>query len=619
MCGVVGILACARSAQVPEGEIQRMTSYLAHRGPDGCGYWQDPQKHLALGHRRLAIQDISERGAQPFVSADGRIVLSYNGELYNVAELRAELQSLGVRLRGTSDTELVAEAIAHWGISAALNRFAGMFAFLAWDTHDHSLLLARDRLGIKPLYWAKNGAHGLAASELRSILCHPGFNAEIDAQARRDFFAYGFVTGERSIFRDVKKVRPGTFLIWHAFDAGPVEHSYWKLDDQWPRPATSTNCDPTRVIEDALRTSVNQHLISDVPIGIFLSGGIDSSLVAAVAQSVSNEPVQTFTVAFEDSNFDESGPAKRIAQHLKTKHAEISIGEKDILEIVPDLARIYDEPFADSSQIPTVALCRKARDLVTVALSGDGGDEFFVGYDRYRWVRDFSRLATILPRSLRMSLFTGTAAVFGSHRKAQRVVRSLEILASNDWREMYEKLLTLNAEPNVFRNGIQAATRLSYDLGHKESIVKSMQVADILSYLPDDILTKVDRASMSTGLEVRVPLLDHRLAEKAIRIPSNVNLRASGKRILRTILTRYVPPKLFERPKSGFDVPLADWLRGPLRPWAQELLNPASLPEDLVDPERVQQIWIEHQAGNRDHHKPLWPLLMYRAWEEQWL
>ena len=618
MCGIVGILARARSTRVPEDEIRRMTSCLVHRGPDGSGHWQDPQGHVALGHRRLSIQDLSERGAQPFTSADGRIVLSYNGELYNIAELRAELQSLGVRLRGTSDTELVAESIAHWGISDALRRFAGMFAFLAWNNTDCSLVLARDRIGIKPLYWAKSGEYAIAASELRAILRFPGFNAEIDAQARRDFFAYGFVTGDRSIFRNVKKVLPGTFLVWRAAESGPVEHCYWRLDNSH-QPRESSQGDTAAEIEDILRTSVRQHLVSDVPVGIFLSGGIDSSLVAAIAQSVADRPVQTFTVAFEDSDFDESGSAKQIATHLGTNHEEISIGNREVVDLVPGLARIYDEPFADSSQIPTVALCRKARDFVTVALSGDGGDEFFVGYERYKWVRDFTRLAAILPGGLRSSLFRGATSVLGTKPKAQRLLRGLEILASDDWREMYEKLLTLNGEPNILKFGSPPATRLARDFGQGDSIVKCMQASDIASYLPDDILTKVDRASMSTSLEVRVPLLDHRLIEKAISIPSSANLQSSGKKVLRTILARYVPQELFERPKSGFDVPLADWLRGPLRPWAHELLKPTSLPDDLVDPTRVEKIWRRHQAGDEDHHKALWPLLMYRAWEQQWL
>lgn len=644
MCGIAGMFD--RAARTDENLLhataKAMGDALAHRGPDDDGVWTDASAGIALAFRRLAIRDLSPAGHQPMVSASGRFVIAFNGEVYSHAEIARDLEARGVRFRGHSDTEVMLESFAAFGVRATVERLIGMFAIALWDREDRSLVLIRDRLGIKPLYWGQFGDLILWGSELKALRTHPGWRPEIDRDAVAGYLRHAYVAAPNSIYRHVHKLPPGSILTLRP-GAEPKVESYWDARSivgqaGHDRLDLSDDAAVDR-LQSLLHDAVGRRMIADVPLGAFLSGGIDSSTVVALMQAQSSRPVQTYTIGFRDQAFDESQDAKAVAAHLGTDHTELYVEPAHALEIIPRLADIYDEPFADSSQIPTFLVSEMTRRHVTVALSGDGGDELFAGYNRYTsgqriWNRlqrvpaplralaaagihalppeTWDRLTAILPKRAR-DLFSGRRLYKAAGSIDDRHGDSLYRAIVTQW-DRPETLVTNSREPR----GILWDDRLRSEV---PDFVERMQLLDLVTYLPDDILTKVDRASMDVALEVRVPLLDHRVAEFAFRLPSRLKLRdGKGKWLLRQVLYRYVPQALVERPKMGFGVPIASWLRGPLRDWAENLLDARQLAEGgLVDPAPVRRAWTAHLAGGRNLEYPLWTVLMLEAWRRRWI
>ncbi|CAN5195318.1 asparagine synthase (glutamine-hydrolyzing) [soil metagenome] len=644
MCGLTGIVDTDRS--LPHGELQttarRMASMLRHRGPDDEAVWVDAAEGVALGYRRLSIIDLSVEGRQPMVSADRRYVAVYNGEVYNHPLLRDQLGGLGHRFRGHSDTEVLLAAVVEWGVERAVERFAGMFALAIWDRESRALSLVRDRLGVKPLYYGWMGSRFLFASEIRSFRCCSGFPAEVDRDALALYFRLGYVPSPYSIYQGIRKLRAGTILRVAAHgrseDLEPIP--YWSA-----RGAAEDGCRAERdvpeeaVIEELearLRQAVSECLISDVPLGAFLSGGIDSSTVVALMQAATARPVKTFTIGFSDRRYDESGQAGEVAAVLGTDHTELIVTARDAQDVIPLLPSIYDEPFADSSQIPTFLISRLARESVTVALSGDGGDELFGGYNRHvrgaslwsrttrfpRWGRRLAARALTAAGPRTWDTILERASALSAQDSYGQVMKLTRLLEAESPEDLYVELTSLWRRPaDVVIGGteppIGAVDRCQRaDL---PDLARWMMCLDAQMYLPDDILTKVDRASMAVGLEVRVPLLDHRLFEYAWRIPLELKIRGGlGKVVLRCVLERYVPPRIFEKPKMGFGIPLGDWLRKDLRGWAEDLLAEKRIVSDgFLRPEPIRDAWEEHLLGNRDRHHELWVALMFNAWLEE--
>lgn len=640
MCGIAGLfdLRLSPREDAPAIRAQAMADTMPHRGPDGFGSWGDNAAGIGLAHRRLAIVDLTTTGAQPMHSADGRFVITYNGEVYNFQDLRTELATLGHSFRGTSDTEVMLAAFAQWGVTEAVKRFVGMFAFAVFDRRQRTLHLVRDRVGVKPLYWTIQDGTLLFGSELRALMAHPSFLREIDRDAIAAVTAYSYVPAPASVFRNVHKLQPGAIL---SITAGgePQIVRYWRIEDAVARRGTA-KLDAGEAIEaiDALlRDSVRRRMIADVPIGAFLSGGIDSSTVVALMQAESNAAVRSFTIGFSDAVFDESAIARQVADHLRTDHTEIRLDASDALDLVPRIPDWFDEPFADSSQLPTYLVAQVTRKHVTVALSGDGGDELFAGYPKYAWLDQVWRAAGALPRPLRAMI---GRALMSTPEAALRPLASVLLDAGRAERigEKSRRLgLALAAcDPDraslaLARVGIDRNLVIGAGEGYRltplqglaarlPDLVSRMQINDIATYLPDDILTKVDRCTMAVSLEAREPLLDHRLIEFVWSLPREVHHSGGPKGLLRAVLGRYIPPSWMDRPKRGFSVPLADWLRGPLRGWASELLSPSRLTaEGLYDATAVDRLWRRHISGSENNATGLWNILMVRAWSERWL
>ncbi len=634
MCGIAGILLAEAADRRCLAAVGGMAAALHHRGPDGGGVWTDGDAGIALGHRRLAIVDLSAAGRQPMHSHGERLVVTYNGEIYNLAGMRSELAAQGHRFRGHSDTEIMLALFESLGVAAALPRMAGMFALGLWDRTHRVLHLVRDRMGKKPLYVALVEGALLFASELKAFRAVPGFDPEVDTRALDAVLRQGWVPDDQCIWQGVFKLPPGTMLSVSAGDlAGASVASLQRRVRPWwslaevagsgqqapfglPAPELETELDRL------LRTVVRERMIADVPLGAFLSGGIDSALIASLMQAQSAQPVRTFTVGFDDARYDEAGAAAAVARHLGTEHTEFRLTAADARAVIPDLPRIWDEPFADESQIPTLLVSRLARQHVTVALTGDGGDEGFGGYSRHVMS---ARVAPVfgLPVALRQV----AAAALQTLRPAtwDRMLRSVgrappsilsgdnmqrlgRLLGAADERDLYRRFTTFGDRPAA--TGQADAVPLLPDLAAR------LMYRDMTQYLPGDILVKLDRASMAASLETRCPLLDHRVIEFAWRLPTAMKLRGGkGKWLLRQVLGRYVPKALFERPKHGFNVPIGAWLKGPMRDWAGDLLAPDRLRrESLIDPAYVQARWREHLDGRRDHAGELWAVLMVQAW-----
>lgn len=640
MCGIAGIATWKSSGDLYP-ELKRMSDTIAHRGPDDWGAWTDSAQGIGLAQRRLSIIDLSPHGHQPMLSASGRWIISFNGEIYNSADLRSELNDCGKApsWRGHSDTEVLLGCIDAWGVEKTVARAVGMFAISLWDRKNDKLILARDRIGEKPLYYGNIGGRLLFGSELKSISAVAGSNLEIDREALHSFFRFGYLPGPRSIWKRVKKLRPGHWLeLSRPEDADLSPFSYWDVDRQDQQGfsqqfVTGTDADVISFVEERLTEAVRLQMVADVPVGAFLSGGVDSSVIVALMQKQSHAPVRTFTIGFENQAFDEAPFAEAIAKRLGTDHTELYITGREAEELVPDLASIYDEPFADSSQIPTILLSHLAKQRVKVSLSGDGGDELFAGYPRYFLTSDLWRNATLLPRIVRrmgsrllrmptvqswdalISLLPGTP---GASVNGRRLHKLAQLLSSETVGEMYLRVVSQFQEAENPVLGLDPPSLDSFLLRKSLEPVYAMRRWDLEHYLPDDLLVKVDRASMSVGLESRSPLLDHRVVELAFTLPDKF-LRRNGvdKWILRQVLFRHLPPEMFSRPKSGFSVPLADWLRGSLKTWAEDLLSSDLLKRgDLLDPAQIRALWTEHLTGKADRSSPLWSVLMFLAWSD---
>lgn len=641
MCGIAGFWDARQryDGATLDDLARRMADTLYRRGPDGEGVWVDPAAGLALAHRRLAIIDLTPGGAQPMTSASGRFVVTYNGEIYNYAPLRAELTELGCRFQTQSDTEVMLAAFETWGIESALARFIGMFAVALWDRRDRRLVLIRDRMGVKPLYWGSVGGVLFFGSQPKAFRPHPAWRGEIDRDAIAACLAFNYIPAPLSVWRGVRALRPGHLVEIDA-DGRSEERCYWDVRAIAARgPDRALAGDPTAAedeLDALLSDAVKWRLVSDVPVGAFLSGGIDSSTVVAQMQRHTTRPVRTFTIGFAEANYDEAADARAVAQHLRTDHTELTVTPREARDVIPELPDFYDEPFADSSAIPTFLVSRLARSAVTVSLSGDGGDEAFAGYTRFDVIQRLGPMLDIAPRALRCGL--GRAITLLSPEAWNRVSgllpRSLRPRLAGDRAHKLAHLLSLR-DGDDFYDGMQrmwlvpptmpAAAKMpclaSVDgwIGRDQRLAR-MQLSDMIAYLPDDIMVKVDRASMAVSLESREPLLDHRVIEFAWRLPPALKIRAGrGKWLLRRVLHRHVPRALVERPKMGFNVPIDGWLRGPLREWAEDLLSERSIAQaGLLDPVPIRQRLAEHQAGARNWHNSLWSALMIQSWQHRW-
>lgn len=641
MCGITGFidLAQQRSGQENDSLARRMGDALRHRGPDAGTMWSDRSAGIWLSHRRLAVVELSEAGAQPMSTPDGRAQIAYNGEAYNAAELRPELEAAGYRFRGHSDTEALLYGCQHWGVDKTLRRLIGMFAFAYWDSTERTLTLARDRLGKKPLYWVRTPKCFLFASELKSLLLHPDAPREIDRSSVAEYLRLSYVPDPHSIYEGIGKVRPGEMLTFHLPTAEVRRSSYWSALDAaesgLSNPFTGSPEEAVDEAEALVGDATRVRLVSDVPLGAFLSGGIDSSAVVAMMQRHGPGRTRTFAIGYSDAEYDESRHARAMADHLGTDHEELIVQSADAMAVIPMLPEMFDEPFADVSQIPTYLVSRLARQHVTVALSGDGGDEVFAGYNRHVAAGGLLRRLNRLPRPLRIAmakslqalppdrwqgLFNTLPARFRPRSIGEKF-HKLAPLLELDEIDQYRRVSSSWHDPEAVvidgaeRSGPMADPELR---NRFPDTVSWMRYLDLVTYLPGDILTKVDRASMAVSLEARAPLLDHRLVEFSFRIPSSLHLRnGEGKWLLRQVLERHVPRHLFERPKTGFGIPVGDWLRGPLRPWAEELLSERRIRDSgLLRPEPIRRLWAEHLRGTANGQYALWPVLMLLAWLE---
>ena len=637
MCGITGFWNITASRPDTEliSTVTSMCDIMRHRGPDDNGEWVDAKSGIALGFRRLAIVDLSPTGHQPMFSIDNRYVMIFNGEIYNFVELRKELDATGYKFRGTSDTEVMLAGILEWGLENTIKRCNGMFAIALWDRMEQKLHLIRDRVGVKPLYYGWFNKTLVFGSELKTLTAHPGFKPEVDRQALTLYLRYGYIPAPHCIYKGVKKLEPGTILTFTQSDEQVSENriKYWSAREAVEQGIQNrfrgNDQDAISELDHILRASVHDRMIADVPLGAFLSGGIDSSVIVALMQAQSPRPVKTFTIGFQESGYNEAVFAKEVATHLKTDHTELYVAPRDAMDVIPQLAFMFDEPFGDSSQIPTYLVSKLARQSVTVSLSGDGGDELFGGYTRYtNSLNAWGMLGKVpLPaRSAagfvfdRASKINWQRVTSRGKRLATRFYHAAEITKIKSPDELYWRFSSNWPQPmEVVVDGCEPAP---FHMAPENSqllpeFAQRMMYLDFNTYLPDDILVKLDRASMATSLEGRVPLLDdHRVVEFAWQLPLNMKIRSGqGKWILRQVLYRYVPQKMVERPKMGFGVPIDSWLRGPLREWAEDLLDEKRLRhEGYFNPGPIRQRWTEHLEQQKDWHYPLWYVLMFQDW-----
>lgn len=659
MCGLAGFVdktPVLRGADWP-AVLEKMGDAIRYRGPDDAGIWTDTEAGVGLVHRRLSVIDVSAAGHQPMVSATERYVLTLNGEIYNHRGLRAELEgsfasdeNRPILWRGHSDTEILLAGIQIWGIEATLKKVVGMFAFALWDRAERILYLARDRLGEKPLYYGWQKGVFLFGSELKALKRHPSFEGEIDRNALTSLLRYCYVAAPNSIYKDIYKLPAGTFLRLNSGNARfsteplPDPVPYWSLAtvaaSGRDEPFSGSDREAVSALEARLKESIGLQMVADVPLGAFLSGGVDSSTVVALMQAQSTRPVKTFTIGFHETEYNEAVHAKNVAAHLGTDHTELYVTPKEAMDVIPRLPTLYDEPFADSSQIPTFLVSQLARQHVTVSLSGDGGDELFGGYNRYFWATRLWGKHRTLTKPIRATLagilksvspakwdavFTNLSGVIPAawsyNNPGDKLHKLAETLGLKSSDELYHRLLSHWDHPTeVVINSAEPATIISDCVDQKNlpDFESRMMYLDTLHYLPDDILVKVDRAAMAVSLETRVPFLDHRVVEFAWQLPVSMKVRqGQGKWILRQVLDKYVPRELIERPKMGFGVPIDSWLRGPLREWAEGLLDDSRLRrEGFFHPEPIRRKWKEHLSGRANWQYYLWDVLMFQAWLE---
>jgi asparagine synthase (glutamine-hydrolysing) len=641
MCGIAGFFTLPKSRPAHEMNaiVTSMTDAIMLRGPDDAGAWVDSDAGVAFGHRRLSILDLSPLGHQPMTSANGRFVIVFNGEVYNFQDLRSELEPLGHSWRGYSDTEVMLAAFCEWGVVEATKRFNGMFAFAVWDRQERVMHLSRDRLGEKPLYYGWVGETFVFASELKAIQRFPEFNGTVDREALTSLLRYSYIPAPLCIYKGFRKLPPAGMLVLRAATERPQPQLYWSLpqivEQGLDNPFTGTDSEAIDTFEAMLKKAVGMRMVSDVPLGAFLSGGIDSSLIVAMMQQQSQRPVRTFTIGFHEKEYNEAGFAKDVAKHLGTEHTEMYVTGEDALNVIPQLPELYDEPFSDYSQIPTHLVCKMARQHVTVALSGDAGDELFGGYERYFVGRSlWNKFSWMPPPMKRMvaagltllppAVLNGVAGKFMPKRLrhipvGDKLHKLAEVVSAPGMETLYLNLMSHWKKPEeIVIDGKDPVTAITDKVSwpRVSDFTHRMMHLDMETYLPGDILVKVDRAAMGVSLEGRIPLLDKDLIEFAWRVPYSMKVRdGKGKWLMRETLYRQVPKALIDRPKRGFGIPLDVWLRGPLRDWAEDLLSESRLKgEGFFHAAPIRQKWREHLSGTRNWHFYLWDVLMFQAW-----
>jgi len=626
------------SREAMEGAARDMGDRLRHRGPDDADVWVESACGVALSHRRLAIIDLTQQGHQPMVSADQRFIIVFNGEIYNFAQLRAELEERGHRFRGASDTEVMLTAFCEWGVEAALARFNGMFAFGAWDRKSEVLWLARDRLGEKPLYFGWIGRSLVFASELKALRAFPGFQGEIDREALTLFFRFNYISSPYSIFSGIHKLLPGSVLRWQRSDGKERIHRYWSLAEVAKAGAghlSGSSPDELLVLLEALLSeAVKLRMVADVPLGAFLSGGVDSSLMVALMQRQSPAPVRTFSIGFDDERLNEANHAKRVAQALGTEHTECYLTENDLLDTVAKIPSIYDEPLADSSQIPTYHLACLARRHVTVSLSGDGPDELFGGYPRYVGAHRVAAFSRWIPPAVRSALSSALALATGAGKQSlgkvlpklwhrcvdeEKIRKMSSLLRKRFDSRLWWDIASLAGDSDRLLSEPRLPAQFLALLEQEQSVpadVSKLMLGDGLFYLPEDILAKVDRAAMAVSLETRAPFLDPKIVAFAWALPVRLKINESqGKWLLRQLLYRHVPRELVDRPKAGFSMPIARWMRGRLRDWVESSLDEKSLTDSgLLNARAVRQLWREVLDGHDDRAHLVWGVLVFQGW-----
>ena len=647
MCGLNGFLTSVDANELDfVNVLHDCTNKIIHRGPDSDGYWVDKKNGIYLGHRRLSIVDLSPTGAQPMLSSDRRYTICLNGEIYNHLDLRNELlnENKTIPWKGSSDTETLINCFEVWGIETTLLRTTGMFAFALWDSHTNELTIGRDRFGEKPLYYGWQGSTFFFSSELKSIRSNSLFKSEIDRNSLGLYVKYAYVPAPHSIYKDIYKLAPGSFLIVSLNIRDSEPSVYWssleKMADGYENPFKGSKDQAVEKLNNVLVDAVQKQMMADVPLGAFLSGGVDSSLVVAIMQSLSDKPIKTYTIGFEEDNYNEANHAKKVAEHIGTDHTELYVTEKDALNVIPKLPYIYDEPFADSSQIPTYLVSKLASESVTVSLSGDAADELFGGYNRYLLANNLWKKISIFPIGFRQiisklltslspqtynSLFIilSFSASFNKQRNVgDKIHKLMGVITSSSFLELYDRIISSWYKPSsiVIGGGDLFAFKeaIPNQINNFDPISKMMAM-DLISYLPDDILCKVDRAAMATSLETRVPFLDPSIMQFAWSLPLDYKIFGNkSKWVLREVLYKYVPKKLLDRPKMGFGVPIDTWLRGDLRDWAEKLLNEDRLlQEGYFNPQPIRKKWEEHLSGKRNWQHQLWVILMFQSWLEQ--
>ena len=638
MCGFSGFISGHITSTDKRNILTRMGRVLSNRGPDAEGLWISDDGTLGMIHRRLAVVDLSSGGQQPMLSKCGRFIIVFNGEIYNHSDLRSQLIEQGCVFMSNSDTEVLIVAIQHWGLDEALKRSIGMFAFALWDQRENRLFLARDRFGEKPLYYGWQGSSFVFASTVAPLRQHPDWQGEISEAALSQYFLHDYIPGPLSIFSNIHKLLPGTLLELVRPENGWQQNirDYWSVlktvDDASKKAFTGSFEEAAEELTSRLFSAVKSQMLADVPIGAFLSGGVDSSMIVALMQRLSSKPIRTFTIGFENDLYDESSYAKAISDHLGTEHTTYLLKQSDILDLIPKMPNFYDEPFADASQVPTSLVSRIARKDVTVALSGDGGDEIFGGYNRYLYLQKIRKYQQHIPLIVRQIAAKGLQSIAPSGWNSLLNLMSLHSQARNIGEKMHKlaNVLAARSDYEMYKNtstfwldGLPLINSSNYNNTELEKIWSSgfsfqekMMITDTLQYLPDDILAKVDRASMGFSLETRAPFLDHRVFEFIWSLPLSFRIRdGMGKAIMRNILYKHIPQNLIERPKTGFSWPLGQYLRGPLRDWAESLLTIKSLSEaGYLDPIRVRSVWEEHLSGRVNRQYELWSVLMFQAW-----